>query len=200
VRTVLLIRHGAVVGDADRRFIGATDWPMSEGGEAQVRRLANWLGARFPIASIYCSDLFRSRRTAELLAAEGRQPIHVRSSLREINLGAWEGVLRAELARSEPDEYARRGRDIVDYRPTGGESFSDLAGRVLPCWRSLIAGERDEVVAVAGHCGVNRVILCDILGMPLANLFRIGQRPGCLNMIAWSASAPVVRLLDAVEL
>ena len=200
MRTVLLIRHGAVVGDADRRFIGATDWPMSEAGEAQIRRLAERLGERFPIASITCSDLARSRRTAELLAAGREVPIHVRPALREIDLGAWEGVLRAEVARSEPAEYARRGREIVHYRPPGGESFSDLALRVLPCWRSLITDGRDEVVAVAGHCGVNRVILCDTLGMPLENLFRIGQRPGCLNLIAWSASAPVVRLLDAVEL
>ena len=200
MRTVLLIRHGAEVGDAERRFIGATDWPMSDAGEGQIRRLAGWLGERFPIASIVCSDLNRSRRTAELLAAGRNLPIHVRAALREIDLGAWEGALRAEIARSEPDEYARRGRDIVHYRPAGGESFSDLAARVLPCWRSLIADGRDEVVAVAGHCGVNRVILCDALGMPLENLFRIGQRPGCLNLILGSATAPLVRLLDAVEL
>src|SRR5208282_2754967 len=57
VRTVLLIRHGAVVGDADRRFIGVTDWPMSEAGEAQIRNLAERLRARFAIRAIYCSDL-----------------------------------------------------------------------------------------------------------------------------------------------
>ena len=33
------------------------------------------------------------------------------------------------------------------------------------------------------HAGVNRVILCHLLGMPLANLFRIGQDSGCLNII-----------------
>jgi probable phosphoglycerate mutase len=199
VRTVLLIRHGAVAGDADRRFIGATDWSMGEAGEAQVRRLAERLSARFPIRSIYCSDLKRSRRTAELLAAGDRPPIHVRPAFREINLGAWEGALRAEIARSESAEYARRGRDIAGYRPPGGESFSDLAARVLPCWRSLTADESDDVVAVAGHCAVNRVILCDILGMPVANLFRIGQRTGCVNVVEWRANAPVVRLLDALE-
>jgi len=199
LRTVLLIRHGAVVGDADRRFIGANDWPMSESGEAQICGLAGRLHARFPIAAIYCSDLNRSRRTAELLAASGGTPIHVRPALREIDLGAWEGALRAEIARSEPTEYERRGRDIAGYRPPGGESFQDLAARVLPFWRNLAADGTDDVVAVAGHCGVNRVILCDALGMPLANLFRIGQQPGCLNVIAWRAGAPVVRLLDAFE-
>jgi alpha-ribazole phosphatase len=197
MRTVLLIRHGAVVGDADRRFLGATDWPMSEKGEAQIHDLAERLKARFAIATIYCSDLARSRRTAELISAGGETPIHVRPALREIDLGAWEGALRSDVARSQPAEYERRGRDFEGFRPPGGESFSDLAQRVLPFWRSLIADDQDDVTAVAGHCGVNRVILCDALGMPLANLFHIGQRPGCVNVIEGRVGAPVVRLLDA---
>ncbi len=199
MRAVLLIRHGAVVGDAGRRYIGATDWPMDERGEAQIDELSERLNARFRISRIYCSDLRRSRRTAELLAAGHGTPIHVRPALREIDMGAWEGVLRAEIARSEPEAYERRGRDITGYRPPRGESFSDLAARALPCWRSLVAGDEDGVVAVAGHCGVNRVILCETLGMPLANLFRLGQRPGCVNLIEWRSGAPTVRLLDAVE-
>ncbi len=200
MRTVLLIRHGAVVGDADRRFIGVTDWPMSEAGEAQIRNLAERLRARFAIRAIYSSDLVRSQRTAELLAAGTETPIHVRSALREVDMGEWEGALRGHIARTEPDGYAERGRDIAGYRPPGGESFSDLAARVLPCWRTMIADSEHDVVAVAGHCSVNRVILCDTLGMPLANLFRIGQRPGCVNVIEGRVGAPLVRLLDAVEL
>ena len=200
MRTVLLIRHGAVVGDADRRFIGATDWPMSEAGEAQIRNLAERLRTRFAIQAIYCSDLVRSQRTAELLAAGAETPIHVRSALREVDMGAWEGALRGDIERTQPDAYARRGCCIADYRPPGGESFSDLAARVLPCWRGMIADSEQDVVAVAGHCSVNRVILCDTLGMPLANLFRIGQRPGCMNVIEGRWGAPLVRLLDAVEL
>ncbi len=200
MRAVLLIRHGAVVGDADRRFIGSTDWSMSDAGEAQIRNLAARLRARFAIGAIYCSNLVRSRRTAELLAAGSSSPIHVRPALREIDLGAWEGALRSDIARTERDAYVERGRDIVGCRPPGGESFSDLAARVLPCWRTLIAEGTDDVAIVAGHCGVNRVVLCDTLGMPLANLFRIGQRPGCVSMIERRAGALLVRLLDAVEL
>lgn len=198
MRAVLLIRHGRVVGDADRRFLGRTDWPMSEEGEAQIRALAERLRARFAIEAIYCSDLGRSRRTAELLV-EGREaPIHVRAALLEIDMGAWDGALRRDVSSSQPVEFELRGRDFASYRPPGGESFSDLAARVLPCWRSLLASEETGVIAVSGHGGVNRVILCDALGAPLQNLFHIGQRPGCLNIIEWRGDAPVVRMLDGV--
>jgi probable phosphoglycerate mutase len=36
---------------------------------------------------------------------------------------------------------------------------------------------------VVGHAGVNRVLLCHLLGMPLGNLFRLGQDYGCCNLL-----------------
>lgn len=200
MHAVLLIRHGEVVGDAERQFVGAADLPMSETGEEQIRTLARQLRERFTLQAIYCSDLGRSRRTAELLAAGSASPIVIRPALREIRMGDWEGKTRNEIAEFQPCEYESRGRDIARYRPPGGESFADLAERVLPWWRILTHGGEDGVIAVAGHAGVNRVILCDVLGMPLGNLFRISQRPGCLNIIEWRRNGPIVRLIDGAYL
>jgi probable phosphoglycerate mutase len=111
-------------------------------------------------------------------------------------MGEWQGLSRREVAKRLPDEYAARGRDIVNFRPPGGESFADLAARVLPCWRDIVADGETQVVAIAGHAGVNRVILCHLLGAPLANLFRIAQGPACVNVIEWRKSEPVVALID----
>lgn len=201
MRTVLLIRHGALADDAARRFIGQTDLPMSEAGEAQIRALAAELAGRVKLDAIYCSDLKRSRRTAELLAQAGATPIHVRAALREINLGEWEGLYRRDVAQSQPDAYRRRGMDIVNFHPPGAESFAGMARRVLPLWRGLTDGadakEDAGTIAIAAHAGVNRVILCEALGMPLGNVFRLAQRPGCVNVIEWGREGPIVRLLDA---
>lgn len=196
MRTVLLIRHGLVSEDAEGRFFGAADAPMSPAGEAQIRELAARLRPRVTVEAIYCSDLSRSRRTAELLASGPAVPIRVRPALREIDMGEWQGRTRREVAERLPDEYAARGRDIANFRPPGGESFADLAARALPCWREIVEDGEAQVVAVAGHAGVNRVILCHLLGAPLANLFRIAQRPACLNVIAWRNGEPVVALVD----
>jgi probable phosphoglycerate mutase len=149
--------------------------------------------------AIYCSELIRSHRTAEILAAGRVVPIHVIPALAEIYMGSWEGRLRREVANSDPTAYEARGCDIAHARPPGGESFADLAGRVLPLWRSIVEAH-DGVIAIAGHAGVNRVILSDVLGLPLANLFRLAQAPGCVNVIEFGHNGPVVRLLDAVEI
>ena len=97
MRTLLLIRHGTVVGDAERRFLGATDAPMSEAGEAAVRGLAERVRARYALQAVYCSDLGRSRRSAQWLA-NGVAPVLVRPALREIDMGEWEARLRREIA------------------------------------------------------------------------------------------------------
>ena len=196
MRAALLIRHGAIGGDAEGRFVGAADAPMCVAGEAQIRELAARLRLCVAPDAIYCSDLSRSRRTAELLACGRDIPIRVRPALREIDMGDWQGLSRREVAERQPDAYAARGRDIAKFRPPGGESFSDLASRVLPCWRSLAEDAETAVVVVAGHAGVNRVILCHLLGAPLANLFRIAQRPACLNVVEWRKNEPVVTLVD----
>ncbi len=195
MRTALLIRHGLVSEDAEERFLGAADAPMSAAGEAQIRELAARLRPRVTPDAIYCSDLSRSRRTAELLAGGSAIPVRVRPALREIDMGDWQGLSRRDIAERLPDEYAARGRDIANFRPPGGESFADLAARALPCWREIVESE-GEAVAIAGHAGVNRVILCHLLGAPLANLFRIAQRPACVNVVEWRKNEPVVTLID----
>ena len=200
MRTALLIRHGAVGDGAEERFLGAADLPMSPAGEAQVRELAARLRLRAIPDAIYCSDLSRSLRTAELLADESAIPIRVRPALREIEMGDWQGLSRREIAERRPEDYAARGRDIANFRPPGGESFADLVERVLPCWRELVEDRETQVVAIAGHAGVNRVILCHLLGAPLANLFRIAQRPACVNVVEWRKNEPVVTLIDGERL
>jgi len=196
MRTALLIRHGVLADDGEERAVGAADLPMSVVGEAQVRELAARLRARGTPDAIYCSDLARSQRTAALLTAGRDIPIRVRRELREIDLGEWQGLKRSELAARWPADYAARGRDIAHFRPPGGESFADLAARVLPCWTSIVADRDAQVVAIAAHAGVHRVILCHVLGMSLANLFRFTQRPAAVDVVEWRKNEPVVTLVD----
>lgn len=90
-----------------------------------------------------------------------------------------------EVRERFPGGYEARGLDIVNYRPPGGESFADLSDRIWPAFASIAdscASETRPVVVVA-HAGVNRVLLCRLLGMPLANLFRLKQGYGCCNVV-----------------
>jgi len=88
----------------------------------------------------------------------------------------------AAIRHDFPDEWKKRGERIDTFRPPGGESFHHLSDRVAPVIINL-ATEIIGHILIVGHAGVNRVILCHVLGMPLKNLFRLGQDFGALNLI-----------------
>ena len=192
--TVFLLRHGALAAGARDPFIGQSDLPLSPEGLLQAAALGRAL-REFDIDSVYCSGLFRSRQTAEIIVGNAGFPIVVRRDLREIALGEWEGLPRQEVLARFPLQYAARGSDIERYRIPGGESFADCQARVLNSWREIIERGARRVVIV-GHAGVNRVLLCHLLDLPVARLFSLEQDYGCINVIEYEAGRADVRLIN----
>ena len=194
-RTVYLVRHGKIrQEDNQRRYIGQLDLPLSEEGILQSRGLQKLLeGAELKTA--YCSDLARSRHTAQVIADGKAIDIQPLSDLREIALGEWEGRSFADIARRWPDEFRARGEDIGYYRTPGGESFADCQKRVMRAFQQILTGAPGNVLIV-GHAGSNRVLLCQILGLPLDNLFRIEQDFGCVNIIQCTQAGYKLKLLN----
>ncbi len=179
---LFLVRHGDIQTAAkEKQFIGQTDPPLDARGVCQARFWRRWLsGVR--IDHIFTSDLTRCMQTASIIGIDRSVEVVSSFALREIRLGSWEGLSFAHVRRRWPEAFRQRGRSIVRFRPPGGENFADLQRRVIPAFEKLLAHSNGNLLIVA-HAGVNRVILCQLLGMPLENIFRIGQDRGCLNLI-----------------
>jgi broad specificity phosphatase PhoE/CTP:molybdopterin cytidylyltransferase MocA len=183
-RKIYLVRHCAVTHPGDvKRFIGHIDLPLSEEGLRQAQVLAEKL-RHTPIMAIYCSDLRRSVETARTIGKlHGIEPVTT-SSFREIALGEWEGLPIDEVSRRYPVEYEARGRDFANFRPPGGESFTDCASRAVPALYEALRQTSGDILIV-GHAGMNRILLCHTLGKPMHELFDIPQEYGCLNLIRY---------------
>jgi len=194
-RVIFLVRHGKLQQqDEQRRYIGQLDLPLSLEGRNQARNLHR----RFEHArldAIYCSDLRRSRETAELIVGAAGPKVIVRKDLREIAMGEWEGLSLRDVARDFPEQFRARGADLATFRTPGGESFADCSRRVIPAFEE-IADSTEGNVLIVGHAGVNRLVLCHLLGMPVANLFRLGQDYGCLNIIQSGNTGYQVKLVN----
>jgi alpha-ribazole phosphatase len=196
-RLIYLARHGLVgPPDAPKRFIGQVDPPLSDQGIEQARQLS-WELSDVALTAIFCSDLQRSLKTAEVIAAGQAVRPRARRDLREIGLGEWEGLTFEEVCRRYPKEFRERGQDIAHYHPPGGESFADCSRRVVGAFEEILASTNGNVLIV-GHAGVNRVILCHVLGMPLAHLFRLSQHHGCLNQLYYRDSCYHLEALNRV--
>jgi alpha-ribazole phosphatase len=194
-RVVYLIRHGKIQREDDqRRYIGQQDLPLAQEGIKQAQNLQKRF-ERAEIGAVYCSGLSRSIQTTKIIIGSRDLPIVIREDLREISMGEWEGCTFGEIAKRFPDEYKARGADIVSYRVPGGESFADCSQRAVAALNDILASTPGNLMIV-GHAGVNRLLLCHILGMPIRNIFRIGQDYGCLNVIQCGNTGYQVKLMN----
>ena len=178
--TIYLLRHGAIEQFSPRRFVGQTDFPLTEAGREQARLWQDVL-ADVPFSLAVASDLARCRETAAIVLAGRELPVRVEPRFREIRLGTWEGLTSDEVRCRYPGAYERRGHDLTGFRPDDGESFVDVQLRAVEALEEL-AGVDGNVLVVA-HGGVNRTILCHILGIDLSRLFRLGQDYCRLNLL-----------------
>lgn len=151
---------------------------------------------RGQLAAVYCSDLSRALKSAEIVAEpHGIRPI-ISRELRERSFGIWEGMSFLEIKDKYPDEFTSWAKDPVRFSPMGGESTIAVAGRVIPEFELIMERHAGEKIAIVAHGGINRIILCQTLGIPLENIFRIEQDCGAINLLEFWESYPVLKLMN----
>jgi alpha-ribazole phosphatase len=202
VGTVFLIRHGETEGDGERRYKGTIDVPLSERGVAQAESAAKFVKeyldeAGQTLHAVYCSDLIRSRKSAEPVAFEfGLTPQPVQG-FRERSFGQWEGMTFDEIAGKWPDAFNDWASNPLKFSPMGGETTLEVKERVLHAFdETCVVRARPRNMAIVAHGGVNRVLLCYYLGMPYENIFRIEQDYSCVNIVEFHEGFPVVKILN----
>lgn len=193
---IFLIRHGETEDEHILRYKGHTDVPLSANGRSQIRRLALYLKDTYSISKIFCSDLCRSSESANIIAKEFGLSEIIMPQLRERHFGRWEGMTFDEIGRLYPDDFKRWADDPLRFSPVEGESTLDVFNRIMPAFNSLLAGCIDKDIAVVAHGGVNRVILCSLLCIPLEHIFRIEQDYAAVNIIEFHKDYPVIKLLN----
>ena len=192
---VYLARHGSVVGAESRRFIGHLDVPLSPLGEAQAAALAARLRP-VTLAAIYCSDLLRTRRTAEIIAApHGLTPI-AEPALREFAMGRWDGLTAEEIRALDPAAFEAWMGDVGRFQFPEGESLPDLEARAWPAFERIVARHSGRAIAIVAHGGSLRAILCRALGLGPGRLLALGQDYAALSVLAVQGGGWTLRLLN----
>ena len=192
---LFLVRHGQVADGHTDKYHGKNDIELSPTGLRQFEVLAQRL-APLAFQAIYSSPLTRCRRGAELIARGRNLPVAILPALRELDFGHWEGLSFSEIAARYPDELDQRLRDLTGFRIPQGESLTDVQARVLPTLEEVVARHPGEQICIVAHAGINRVILCQAMGMPLQNIFHLDQSYAGLNVIDYFSDFTVVRLLN----
>jgi broad specificity phosphatase PhoE len=155
VTTILLTRHGETDWNAASRFQGHADPPLNDRGREQARALARELAAAPPDA-LYSSPLRRAAETAAIVADHlGLEVCHV-EDLREIDVGDWQGLTRAEVDERYPGALGRWLAGAHGWE--NGETYDELAARVLAALHRIAAGHLGQRVLVVAHGGPIRTV------------------------------------------
>ena len=181
-RHVYIIRHGETEYGKEKRFLGHTDCSLSESGIESLKATREYfLKNKIEIDSVYSSDLKRCRDTAKIVFPD--REVTFLKELREINMGIWDGLTFDEVKKRYPEDYKKRGENISEFTPTGGESFKECRDRALKIFNQIIS-ETYGNVAIFSHAGFIRALLTSLLNIELNDIFKIKQDYECINIIS----------------
>jgi len=188
---VLLVRHGQSEWNADGRWQGQADPPLTDLGRHQALHAARNLGS---VDAIVASDLHRASETALIIANElGVGPLVLEPDLRERDAGEWSGLTRAEIERDWPgyldpppaDRHASFGNgpagdasaqpEAERRRPPGWEPDDVLIARAVAALGRVHDLAPDGEVIVVTHGGVVYSIE-GLLGSPFERLANLAGR------------------------
>jgi alpha-ribazole phosphatase len=195
---LLIVRHGATANNLQARYTGQSDVPLSALGERQAAALAERLHDE-RLDAIVTSDLQRARSTAEAVTAYHDAPLVEDAALREIAMGAWEGLTHAEVQARFPQECAAWEGDPLHNAPLGGETVSAFAERVEHALRHWYERYPGGSVLWVTHGGLIGVLLCQLLGMSLDRRWQFRRDNAALNELEIGADWAVVTRLNGAE-
>ena len=185
---IFLVRHGQTLWNSEQKYMGSSDIALTEDGVRQAEKLADRLAAE-KIGAVLASDLSRARTTAEAIAGRHGLPVLSDIGLREMDFGEWEGLTYAQIMEKWPELLQNLYENPGEQCPPGGESANQVRQRATAALAEGVAGHPGKNLVVVAHGGVNRLLLCQALGLPTRQMWQIGQDAAALNILYWEQDA-----------
>ncbi|MDR7451067.1 MAG: histidine phosphatase family protein [Armatimonadota bacterium] len=192
---IYLLRHGETTWNAEQRYQGRLDAPLTAAGREQSARAGDAL-RDVTLAAVYSSPLGRALETARIVAEAQGLAVVPREGLHEISLGVWEGLTVAEVAE-------RYGEALRQWRTAphlaqipGAETLQAVQHRAAAALDEIRRRHRGEAAAVVAHGGVNKLLLLALLGAPVSAYWRIRQHNGCINVLEFDGERGWMRIMN----
>jgi broad specificity phosphatase PhoE len=170
VTTVYLARHGQSDWNAAGRWQGHADRPLTALGLRQAADLAEEL-AGVTLDAVYSSDLRRARETAAAVAGPRGLTVETLAALREVDVGSWSGLTRAQARARFPDGFRRWTEGGHGWED--GEPYDRMSKRVVDAVRRIAAEHDGESVLVVSHGGPIRALHAAARGLDVSEHRRL---------------------------
>ena len=162
LKHLYLMRHGETTWNRSNRIQGHSNPPLSLTGRRQVLESARHLRGR-GIERIFTSDLRRAMASAGIVERALQAPVTVLPPLREICLGAWEGLTPDQVNRRYHEGYAKWMAAPGSVRVPRAEPHEHFCARIRRCWTQTLIRGHERRILVATHGGVIAALLAHLL-------------------------------------
>lgn len=186
--TLFVCRHGRTEANASGLLLGRADPSLDPHGSAQAAAMA----ADLPTpAAVISSPLARCRETAAAFGAE----VEIDERLIELDYGEFDLVPLRDI----PAEVWRQWREDPDFRPPGGETLRELAGRVSAALDAVVERAADEDVVVVSHVSPIKASLAWALGVGIEISWRSFVAQASITEIGITPNGPSLRMFNRVS-
>ena len=199
-REILVLRHGQVESSWKSICYGCMDVPLSALGADQSKSVAGLIARQWKPNLIYHSGLARTESVASQLAGMHHSATVLEDQrLRERNYGDWQGRSWDEVYAADPEHF----HDLIErpdtYRPTSGETTSEMQTRMVSWFHSLgsLACSHSRIVAIS-HSGPIAAIAGYLLNLHARDwgpwilkelegiMISLGSQHGQLSITKWA--------------
>lgn len=182
--TFLLVRHGFSKGNKEKRFSGQMDLELDDVGLAQAESVSEYISENFKVDSIYSSDLSRAYHTVLPLANKLNITIQKDKSLREVDVGLWQGKLIDEVKKEFPKSFEKYRLNPGLSKFDGGESYLDAMERGIKTIQKIAKENDGKTVIISTHGGIIRTLRAAWTNTPPENIKDIPHVPNASVTIA----------------
>jgi broad specificity phosphatase PhoE len=194
---LVLVRHGETEYNRADVFRGRIDLPLNDRGMEQARAAADYLSAQ-DFEAFYCSPLQRAVQTARAIAEPHHGEVSPLEYFIDVDYGEWSGKSIDEIRDSWPREFAIWTDDPERAVFPGGEAVREVRERLYEGLEWL-AREQEGTVLLVGHKLINRIMICIVLGLPTAGIWRVDQSNAAINFISREDRGWMLRRLNDIS-
>jgi len=180
---IALIRPGATDYDAQRRIRGTLDLPLSDAGEAEVRRIVAEL--REPgLETIYASPDQAAWQTASSIAEALGARLKKLEQLRNLDHGLWQGMLVEEVKRKQPKVFRQWQEQPETICPPEGETLGQAQERVQASICKMVKKQKSGRIGLVVPEPLASIVQSFLSHSDLGALWRSEKQCGCWQMLA----------------
>lgn len=169
--TLYITRHGQTEWNIQKRMQGWFDSPLTANGKRSAAALGERL-KEVPFKAAYISSSGRTIETAKLICGELSIPLLIKDQLKEINVGAWQGMTSSDIEKEFPEQYTAYYNSPLHYQSVDGETFQDVLNRTMPLIEEITTlYDEDDKILIVTHAVVKKLLISLFNNTGIANVW-----------------------------